>query len=495
MSEIYLDEVDKFNVTKRRNEEGEEVEADACELADERATEFQYPKRVRASTPTLEGGRIWGDLMSSDLHRRHVPCPLCGRHHPSSRLVVIAWSERFTILPKTYGYGTPFEPGSAIPLAFVEWDKEARRIDGGWDLERVEKSAGYLCPHCNNRFQDDQKIWQDQEGKWFPTKQGEPDAHGFHLPSWYANHHQTTAGSLAKEFLKAKSSLAGPRNFVNSKCAEAFAFQGASINRVGKVAQHIEVTGEWLKIITVDYQQNAPYFWAVVRAWNGSNGTHGIEYRFFNNWYELDDLQKKHKVIATALGVDVGFQQPEVLQNCANIQMPTRCSLGDSIQGQLPECIGWTPMKSFGGKKLMRDDATGLYLPYRIKRDQDPYAGTDLAKTMRIELLEWLNDVFFDMLENIRAGKTGLAWTISPEMDTEEYHKHWAGVHRVFERGDPRAYKWKKRDSRWPEHIAKCEAMNLVMAYRLQLISFEAIATKENKPKEETPCLETSKSL
>jgi hypothetical protein len=33
------------------------------------------------------------------------------------------------------------------------------------------------------------------------------------------------------------------------------------------------------------------------------------------------------------------------------------------------------------------------------------------------------------------------------------------------------------------------------MAYRLQLISFEAIATKENKPKEETPCLETSKSL
>ena len=33
------------------------------------------------------------------------------------------------------------------------WDKEAKRGDGSWDYEQVEKSAHALCPHCGYKGQ------------------------------------------------------------------------------------------------------------------------------------------------------------------------------------------------------------------------------------------------------------------------------------------------------------------------------------------------------
>lgn len=478
MELVNQDEIDKFNTARRRDENGKIVEADACDLADERTMEFANPKRVKASTPSLVTGRIWTELLKTDLRRRFIPCPLCGRDHPKSRQVVLAWSEQFTVLPKTFADGSP------IPLAFVKWDDEAKREDGTWDFERVEKSAGYVCPHCGGRFRDEQKVWADREGEWKATKRGAPRAAGFHLPSMYANHEQTSAGKLAVEFLEALRSPEGPRNMINSRFAEPYMWQGVSINRVGLAAQHLEVTGEWLKILSVDYQQNAPYFWAVVRAWNGSDATHGICYRSFNQWSEVDELQAEHKIIPQAVIIDTGFQQAEVLQECSNLKIASRCALEEGKQGALPEVVGWNPSKAFGGKKLYRDEESGLYLPFRLKRDVDPFAGTELAHTMRIELLEFLNDVFEDILENIRSGKSGLKWTIDPEMDTQEYHRHMAGTKRVYKPGS-RDYKWAGVSSEWPDHIRACERMSLVLAYRLRLISFDAIQSGKQETKEE----------
>lgn len=470
VEDVNQDEIDKFNTTRKRDSDGNEVEADAVDLADERTGEFRIPKRVKASTPTLTTGRIWTELLKTDLRRRYVPCPLCGLHHPSSKLVVLAWSKDFTTLPK-----------ENIPLAYVEWDKEARKEKGNWDYERVEKSAGYLCPHCCQRFQDDKKIWMDANGEWKPTQAGAQRTRGYHLPSMYSNHDQTTAGKLALDFLEGKKSLEGPRNFINSKLAEAYSMQGISIDKAGQVGKQIEVTGEWLKILTADYHQNQPYFWAVVRAWNGTDQTHGVEYLAFNDWGMMDELQEKHKIIPQAVGIDIGFDMPTVLKACSNIDIPTRCVLAERIMDALPECNGWSPMQSYGGKRLYKDEEAGLLLPYHLKKDVDPWAGSELAHTMRIEVLQWANDVFEDMLENIRFGKTGLKWTISKEMDTDEYHKHMNGTKRVFDSKQFRTYKWTGKARLWPDHIRACERMSLVLAYRLQLISFDAMQTLEKK--------------
>src|SRR5208337_87898 len=105
----------------------------------------------------------------------------------------------------------------------------------------------------------------------------------------------------------------------------------------------------------------------------------------------------------------------------------------------------WNPMKSFGGKRQWRDTETGLYRPYRVNSNIDPYAGTEFAYTVRIELLEFLGDIFEDMMDNIRQGKTGLKWTISKEMDTEEYARHMAGKIRKPKKNNPRDYSWVQR--------------------------------------------------
>jgi hypothetical protein len=195
-----------------------------------------------------------------------------------------------------------------------------------------------------------------------------------------------------------------------------------------------------------------------------------------NQWSDVDAMQSEYRVIPQAVIVDTGFSYADVLQQCANFQSENRCALGEPIQNALPECSGWNPAKAFGGKSLYKHEG-GIFLPYRLKRGVDPHAGTDLSNKVQIELLEFLNDIFEDMLENIRAGKTGLLWTISPEMDTDEYHRHMAGKVRKFSTKDPREYKWESVNSSYPDHLHSCELMSFVLAYRLQLISFEAIRT------------------
>jgi hypothetical protein len=152
---------------------------------------------------------------------------------------------------------------------------------------------------------------------------------------------------------------------------------------------------------------------------------------------------------------------------------------------------GWNPMKSYGGKKYfqVRYEEQGqagviqkiAYQPFRIRNDVDPFAGSELAHRVRIDSIEFLNDVFEDMMENIRMGKTNLEWTISPEVDVEEYHEHMAGKKRVYSKKDPRAYKWETVSIGYPDHIHACEVNQIVLACRLKLVSWDSMQTKKEK--------------
>jgi hypothetical protein len=197
----------------------------------------------------------------------------------------------------------------------------------------------------------------------------------------------------------------------------------------------------------------------------------------------MDELQEKHKVIKEAVIIDAGYAQAEVARECCNLHMPTRCELAEAVQGAAPEVIGWQPSKSFGGKRYYRvtdaDDSVA-WQPLRKDKFIDPFVGTDAARTMRVPFLEFLEDAFEDMLENILNKKTGLIWTISPEMDNDEYHRHIANKVKKPWKKNPRDLRWQTRQG-MPDHIRLCEVLNLVMAYRLQLISFEAIQVKEKK--------------
>jgi hypothetical protein len=473
---VWQDEIDKYPPQTENSKE-----ANPQVLADERTKSVAEARRYKQSTPTLELTGIWEEFKKTDQRRYFMPCPHCCKN-VTSRLqfkpgevpkgwVVFAWSKRFSVFEQK-GYE-----------AYVKWDEKARLVDGTWDLAMVVKTAHMVCPYCQGRILNSHKHAMVSKGRWIATATGVPGYVGWHLPSMYSTTRDCDFGSMAKKFLTAKRSIDGVKGFINSDLAEPDVNQSVSVDKVGTAGRQIELGSGWITIGSFDYQQIAPYFWGVARAWNGSNKSHGVEYIACNSWDDLDVFQKKHKIIPQAFGVDVGFSQAEVLQNCANIKMPTRCTVDEAVQDLKPMINGWNPMKAFGGKKQYRDTETGLYRPYRLNPNIDPYAGTELANTVRIELLEFLSDLFEDMMDNVRNGKTGLLWTISPEVDTEEYARHMGGKIRKPKKNNPRDYAWVQRRSDWPDHLHSCELMNLVLAYRLQLISFDAIQNKIKEKK------------
>lgn len=481
---VEQDEIDKYPTLTETSKE-----ASPIVLADERTKSVAESRRYKQSTPTLDKTGIWEEFKKTDQRRYFMPCPHCNAKEfdkkidrskeacqrvdtnisPFKGWMVFAWSKRFSVF-ESKGYE-----------AYIRWDEKAKKNDGTWDYERVVKSAHAVCPWCQGKILNSHKSAMVDHGMWVATEIGIPGFIGWHLPSMYSTARDCDFGQMAKKFLTAKRSVEGVKGFINSDLAEPDMNQSVSVDKVGTAGKQIEITSEWLTVATFDYQQIAPYFWGVARSWNGTDQCHGHEYIYCNSWDDLDSFQRKHKVIPQAFGVDIGFNQAEVLQNCANLKLQNRCTIDEALQDAKPMINGWNPIKSFGGKRQWRDTETGLYKPYRVNPNIDPYAGTELAHTVRIELLEFLADIFEDMLDNIRSGKTGLKWTISPEMDTEEYAKHMAGKIRKPKKNNPRDYSWVQRRTDWPDHLHSCELMNLVLAYRLQLISFDAIQSIKDK--------------
>jgi len=289
---------------------------------------------------------------------------------------------------------------------------------------------------------------------------------------------------MAKKFLTAKKSIDGVKGFINSDLAEPDCNQSVGIDRVGQAGKHIELSKEWLLILSVDFQQISPYFWYVVRAWNGTDASHGIECGSFMQWHEMDEIQAKYKIIPQAVFIDSRYNRSEVLQNCANMEMTSRGSLDPAVQDALPMWNGWNPVMAFGNHREFRvqDEQGGFrYQPFRWMGGHDPYIGTELAKRVQIQILEFKSDNFEDLMENVRSGKTFFNWTISPEMDTPEYNKHMAGKIRKSKKNNPRDYSWVQRRSDWADHIRSCELIGFAGAYALNLISYDAAKTKEEK--------------
>lgn len=450
---VIQDEVDKFNTTRKRGEDGAMVEADASSLADERCKEFANPKRFKASTPTLVSGLIWQELMKSDLRRYYVPCPHCSKH------VIFAWSKQYTVLPLT---------GDE---AFIRWDSEAKGVDGVWDLERVDRTAHMVCPHCEGKIWDGQKAEMIRNGEWKPTRVGAPGYRGYHLPSMYCQHLETSFGRMAVRFLKQKRSLQGLQGFINSDLAEPYQSQDLSSERVELVRQvQIEITAEWRKLITADAQQKWPYLWFVLRAWNGGD-SEGISAGHFDTFDELRALQIEHGIPDAGVVIDSGFgskREAEVYRNCANFGAIIPRKSG------FPLHIGWMPSKGMPSRKRWRDPETKQSVPYFL-RAIDPFMGTTEAGKLEINLFEFASMYYEDLLAALRDSKRGhgYRWAVSDQMDKSKfqdgstYWKHLDG--HIIKRIENRitgmtTEQWSKRHRDWPDHLLDCEILQVAQA-------------------------------
>ena len=464
---VVQDETDKM-------QQKGESEAHPSALADQRCKEFSTPKRFKSSTPTLVSGLIWQEFLKSDQRRRFMPCPHCNKE------VILAWSERFTVLPKI---GVE---------AYCKWDDGAKK-GGVWDLAVVEATAHYECPHCGGWILEHHKKDMDKKGVWKPTNpNGVPGYRGYHLPSMYSSSRETTAGRMASRFLVAKESLLGLQDFINSDLAEPYVNQDTLGKRVEMITSKTSLVDGHSRIMTVDCQAKSPYFWFVVRGWCGAD-SELISAGSCDDWADIEAVQKFHKVRDVGVFIDSGFgakSDAEVYRVCA--QHGEICRQDKTYKGHatfgLPVSVGWNPCKGFEESKRWKETETGLMLPYTL-RSTDPYLGTSDAGKLMINLLEFSAEFFKDILASLRAGKGGFKWTVcdtsfrqvigenvtSCAMDI--YWRHMDGQVKAMVQNKftgKVSYQWVRRNKHWPDHMYACEYMQIAAASLLGLLPVES---------------------
>ena len=427
---LILDEVDKFGLATDR-------EADAVALAEQRTKAFANFQHWSASTPTITTGRIWQSYMSGDMRRYFVPCPHC------SKQVLLAWSRQFTLLPVG---------GSE---AWMKWDAEAKKPDGSWDLDRVERSAHCECPFCHGRIETQHKTRMIRGGVWVPTY--ETRSHrSWHLSSLYVNAVQCSFGSLAVKFLKAKTSPEGLQSFVTGELAEPWESQSERSERVEVVVRGDDlktpVGEDPVRLLTIDVQARAPYYWFTVREWAKGGGSRLVACGSRNTWEELEQLQADLKVANQHVFVDSGYDSASVYRQCL--------SRGKFVQNGpgLPVHVGWLPCKGRPKEEGWLEPRTRLPRLWTISNA--PLEGG----RAKLPLLLFNSDECRNILARLRRGVPGIPWQLTEAAD-ETYRRHLdAFTRRPVVRSRRVVTEWVQRSQRWDDHMLDCELMQVAAA-------------------------------
>lgn len=444
-----LDEVEKLN------EGGEESgEADAVSLTEQRTKRFSNAKRVKTSTPADADGLIWSEFLKGDQQRFFVPCPFCEKR------VILAWSPDFTMFRKT---------GAE---AWVRWDKEARRPGGGWDLDRVARSARFVCPHCAGLIGEEHKTKMVRGGEWRATspESASPGFASFQLSSLYAVGVETSVGNLAVKFLQAKRSPQGVRGFVNGELAEPMAGQGDQGERVEVFSNDGAGLAESVTLLSVDCQLVAPYFWAVARSWRPDGWSRLVWAGHFDQWETLRALQVALGVQDRHVTIDSGHKAQEVYENCLRWGAKAPGGLR-----KLPLWRGWTPAKGREREASWVDKVTKLPRPYFVGS-----AALPSTVRLRLPLLEFNGEHLLSWLQRLRKGPdaAGLRWELVPfptlpdlgvtgatAVDADEYFRHAnSKTLKPETKNGKTLFRWKKRSESWPDHLLDCEVQQLAFA-------------------------------
>lgn len=423
---VVLDEVDKFN-------EGGNKEADAVNLVEQRTKSFANPKRVKTSTPTLSSGLIWTEFKKGDQRRYFVPCPHCGK------FVVLAWSESFSVFDKL---------GCE---AFVKWDREAKRKDGTWDLDRVERSARFVCPHCATDILDSAKTIMNRNGEWRPTAKAPASFRSRHLPSLYAATPETSVGRLAVKFLQAKESLLGLRGFINGDLAEPFESQDLSNARVEIISPDETLPSGVTQTLHVDCQQNAPHYYWVIIAW--MPGVVRIaKHGFCDTIEEVRKVQTDNAITDGNVSLDVGWNREVIMEQCS--RFGRQKFTAQSKERGCPLHIGWLPW--VGGKEAnFKDKQLRAQFPVKLEIEVITAFGRRLAMPIMM-----VNDKGLkDMVAALRKGeKKSVRLEFSKSVaDDPQFWRHMDGEILIREKIGRRYREyWEPRSDRWPNHWLDC---------------------------------------
>lgn len=286
---LFADEIDKYPAESTR-------EGSALNLAIRRTAAYWNRKIVLSSTPTLEDGQIWGELLAADWRQFWVPCPHCGE------MQVLIF------------------PNIRIP-------------EGLRDPDKIRDTAWYECAHCCEKIQNSHKHAMLRRGEWRPRAERmdeydwNPPAPGgsrasFHLPSWYSI--WVSFGDVLARFIEAKPHPDILREIINSDFAEPWQERGAAKAESDILAHRSEYPEAqppadakiYAVTQTVDVQQDHLYY--TVRAWGPSEESWLLEYGILPDFAAVaHTLERQYGGHRSCLClVDSGYRTEEVYEFC-----------------------------------------------------------------------------------------------------------------------------------------------------------------------------------
>ena len=376
---------------------------------------------------------------TTDMREWHYKCPKCGKYIPYK------WEN-------------------------VEWDDDCKDENGEYDFSKINHSTALKCPECGEYFEDSDRMRRilNKDGKFIALNPNASKENvGFH---WNALASMSW-GKLAELYLRAKiaarkgdSSLL--QQFYQKRLALAWREfaedyrleiasgsynsgdaweEEAGFNKLGEIIAPPFAENEViapLRIMSVDVQMNC--FYLVVRAWSINGSSRLLWHEKVLTWEDIEEIQKRFKILDNLVFVDVGYNSFEVYKHCGE--------------------RNWIA--------LMGDNRANFFhrLPNgkTVLRFYSPVKHIFISRYVKCRMHFWSNLNVKDTLARIRRNQNpadGATWEVPTDI-SEDYLKQMESEHRI-KKGN--SWIWEQIGNR-PNHYLDCEAMNCAGALMLKIV-------------------------
>lgn len=335
---ILIDEADKIE------EEGTEKEADPINLARERTKTFKNRKFIFiTSTPTIELGNTWSELMKSDVIKQfYVQCPHCGEY----------WN---------------------FKLDRIKWNDEINQFPPDIKAKLARDNTFYACECCGQKIYDHQKAEILKTGEWRPVKyvNGKfysaeyPDRVirkvGYQLNTIYSPF--VTFGEVAEQWILSQNDPKTLKNFINSWLGEPWRDKAnpmkVDIIMTKMANHHKSEVPEGTTFLTAGVDVQKDHWWWEVRAFGPKFTSWLVDYGVAWSWAEVADRivhsryrsKNGKEYLVKLAGVDTGYNTDEAYQFCAMYPEVCLAFKGDSKKKDAPyswsniDKVGYTGLK------------------------------------------------------------------------------------------------------------------------------------------------------
>jgi len=274
---VLLDEVDRFA-------ESAGTEGSPIKLADKRAQTFWNRKKIRVSTPTVEGAsNIEAEFNLSNQQYYQVPCPHC---------------ETYQIL---------------------KWDNVK------WPKGEPEK-AYYACTECGGVIEESDKAYMIANGKWVPDNP-ESKIAGFHISELYSP--WSSWAEMAVAFYEVKDIPERLKTWINTSLGEVWRERGESVEWENisqlRMPYNEKILPADVRAVTAAVDVQADRLYYSVRAWGAGFTSWQIMHGEIigdtteaHTWAQLSRLHDAqfNGYVIDRIFVDSGYRADMVYQFC-----------------------------------------------------------------------------------------------------------------------------------------------------------------------------------